>query len=122
MQTLDGIIAQAVKWDIDRIEAEAFCEAESLRLEDLWNRMAVRIAKCFEAGMLSFDEAAAAMNAIWHEMVEDAVRFGDGFEFPEPAFSIYEAFDAGEFDHGDGGDPVEKYTKPRLAEILQPRS
>jgi hypothetical protein len=68
---------------------------------------------------MSFDDADAAMNAIDTEMTEDAIRAGEGYKFPEPAFSIYEAFDAGEYDHGDGADPVEKYTRPALATILR---
>ena len=62
------------------------------------------------------------MNKIYGEMTEDFAKVGDGFEFPEPAFSIYEAFDAGEYAHDDDGqDPVIKYTQPLISEILNSR-
>ena len=119
MASLDELIAGAVEGVVNRIDAEAFCEAAGIRLGDLYNRMAVTIAKRFHVGTMSYVDADGAMNRIWHMMVDDAARCGDRFEFPEPAFSIYEAFDAGEYDHGDGDDPVEKYTKPRIAEIVR---
>jgi len=33
--------------------------------------------------------------------------------------AIYEAFDAGECDRGDGQDPIESYTKPEIRRILE---
>jgi len=33
--------------------------------------------------------------------------------------AIYEAFDAGECDRGDGQDPIEAYTKPQIRRILE---
>ncbi len=81
--------------------------------------MALAIAKRFDANTMSYDHADSAMNAIYGMMIEDAVQYGDGFMLPEPAFSVYIAFDEGEYDHDDGEDPVEKYTKPRIAEIVK---
>jgi len=117
--SFEEIVAQTVRWNLSDEDVATFCEAEGLRREDLWNRVAVTIAKRFAAGTMSFDDADAAMNAIDAEMIEDALQVGNGYVYPEPAFSIYEAFDAGEFDRGDGVDPVENYTRPRLAEILR---
>lgn len=57
-------------------------------------------------------------NVIYAAMMDDAVARGNGFGLPGPAFAIYEAFDAGEWDRGDGSDPVERYTKPALRMIL----
>ena len=81
--------------------------------------MALIIAKRFYANTMPYDAADSAMNAIYGMMIEDAAQYGDGFVLPEPAFSIYIAFDEGEYDHGNGEDPVEKYTKPRIAEIVK---
>jgi hypothetical protein len=37
---------------------------------------------------------------------------------PEPAWSIFLAFDAGEYDRGDGTDPVECYTRRLVRQAL----
>lgn len=118
MISIDDIIARATESAIDRVQVQAFCQKEGVSLDDLYNRVAVTIARRFHDGMMSYEDADAAMNRIWGMVIEDTVRFGDGFELPEPAFSVYEAFDAGEYDHGDGADPVEKYTRPLVAKII----
>lgn len=85
--------------------------------------MALRIAEEFHCGFLSYDEGDEAMNKIYGQMIEDFAKVGAGFEFPEPALSIYEAFDAGEYAHEDDGeDPVIKCTQPLISEILNSRS
>jgi len=45
------------------------------------------------------------MNNLWSLMVADVAVQEDGFTLAEPAFAIYEAFDAGEWDHGKSCDP-----------------
>lgn len=40
---------------------------------------------------------------------------------PDPVYSICWAFDQGEFDHGDGLDPVSAHTLPMLNDILRDR-
>ena len=86
--------------------------------------MALRIAEEFHRGSISYHEGDHAVNRIHDQMIEDAVKFGDSFELPEPAFSIYEAFDAGEYTRSDddGEIPVIKYTQPWISEILNSRS
>jgi hypothetical protein len=39
-------------------------------------------------------------------------------ESVQPAWSIYLAFDDGEYDHGDGRDPVDSFTRPQIRNIL----
>ncbi|MCB9879082.1 MAG: hypothetical protein H6835_15915 [Planctomycetes bacterium] len=82
---------------------------------ELQNEIAVRLARCCLAGELTFEAADAAANALYSWMLDDCVERG----FPEPAFSIFTAFDAGEFvrDPADG-DPVERFTRPALRRIL----
>ena len=118
MTTLERIIAQAIQGNISREEATALCEASSIGLDDLYNRMSLTIARKFDTAEMSFEDADLAMNDVYRMMVEDACKFGDWFEFAEPAFSIYRAFDSGEFDRGDGVDPVDKYTRPEIRRLI----
>jgi hypothetical protein len=39
-------------------------------------------------------------------------------EFIQPAWSIYLAFDEGEYYHGGSTDPVESFTRPQIRNIL----
>lgn len=85
---------------------------------ELHNALLLDVARRFLAGDMPYEDADEIANAVYAVMVEDAIAYGDGFVFPEPAFAIFEAFDAGEWDRGDGSDPVERYTRPALSEIL----
>ncbi|MDW3217402.1 MAG: hypothetical protein R8F63_02205 [Acidimicrobiales bacterium] len=86
--------------------------------DDACNRLSVRPAERLVDGELDFHGADGVMNWVWSYITAALV---DGASLPEPAFSIYDAIDAGEYHHrGDGAevDPVEKYTMPALRKIL----
>ena len=85
---------------------------------DVWNSLAIAIAERFLSDQLTFDAADHAINVLWSLMVQDVGESEGARSLPEPADSIYLAFDAGEFDHSDGADPVEKFTKPELQKII----
>lgn len=84
----------------------------------LYNALSVSVARRFLAGDMPFEEADEMVNTIYGFMVEDGLTYGEDFEFPEPAFAIYGAFDMGEWNPRDGFDGVERYTRPALLEIL----
>ncbi len=86
--------------------------------EDACNRLSVRTAERLVDGELSFHAADGVMNWVWSYITAALV---DGALLPEPALSIYDPIDAGEYHHpGDGAevDPVERYTMPALRRIL----
>lgn len=86
-------------------------------MTDLYNQVALIVAKRFHAGTLSYEDGDAAMNAVFGMMTEDA---GNGHPDPwvQPAWSIYLAFDEGEYDHGGSSDPVETFTRPQIRDVL----
>lgn len=94
-------------------------KAHDLPVPELYNALSLTIARRFLDGAITFDDADGIANNLYAMMVEDAVEHGGDGSYPEPAFAIYDAFDAGEWDRGDGSDPVERYTKPALREILR---
>jgi hypothetical protein len=95
-----------------------FADAHGLSVAELLNVLSLAVANRFMAGEMPYDEADDIANTIYAVMMEDAAAYGSGFELPEPAFAIYDAFDAGEWNRGDGVDPVERRTKPALRRIL----
>jgi hypothetical protein len=110
MATLEQLIQQATSGRINRAEVESFCVAEGIELTDLLNRMALAVAERFHAGTLSYEDGDGVMNALFALIVEHKTV--------EPAWSIYLAFDEGEYNHGGTTDPVESFTRPKIRNIL----
>jgi len=101
-------------------EIMAYCVSNKIEPEEFCNQFAMAIATGFHSGQYSYGFCDDAMNYLWGFMTNPPV-FSSDKEMPEPAFSIYEAFDAGEYYHnGDlpDVDPVEKYTRPLIIDIL----
>lgn len=86
--------------------------------DDACNRLSIRTAERLVGGELDFEAADTVLNWVWSYIT---ARLAPGTPAPEPASSIYDAVDAGEYHHRGNGldiDPVEKYTLPGLREIL----
>ncbi len=64
---------------------------------------------------VSYTDADYAMTNIWSHMVDYVMR--EDIVFPEPALTIYNAFDQGEYDHGDDRNPIDKYTMRSLEKV-----
>ena len=87
------------------------------------NLLSLRTAARFVEGHLVFDEAMQVMNWVWSYM--NGRQLDTGLRVPEPAYWIYDAFDAGLYSHsgdGPGVDPVARYTVPGLRQILDEAS
>jgi hypothetical protein len=110
MESLEQLIQQASTGRIDRAEVESFCAAEGIEVSDLCNRVALIVAERFQGGVLSYEDGDGVMNAFFALIVEN--------QTVEPAWSIYLAFDEGEYDHADSTDPVESFTRPQIRKIL----
>ena len=79
------------------------------------NDVALVVAQRFLDGKMSFNDADAVANEIY------ALYIGEPIEIPEPADSIYLAFDRGELAI-DGENPIEEHTRPVLRTIIALRS
>ena len=78
--------------------------------------VALDVARRYMAGALALGVCDAIMNAVF------AYATGVLRRFPEPMYSVFLAFDEGEYHHsGDhaGIIPEQKYTRSQLAEILR---
>jgi hypothetical protein len=116
---MEHLIKLLVSGDITRENLEEYSRVKSLSIVEIYNQLSLEIARRYDSGLLSFTDADWAMNNINPFWIDDAVKFGDGFVLPEPADSIYLAFDAGEWDRGDGKDPEIEFTKPLIRKILE---
>ncbi len=95
----------------------AYAEHENISVNECFDRLAVTYAKEFMNNSMSFEDADDAVNSIWWMMCRYEPL--DQKDFAILAYSIYGAFDAGEFTHSDGKDPVKTYTIPELLSILE---
>jgi hypothetical protein len=116
---IDSIIRTAATEGLDLEAIAAFCRSKNLHFNELCNSIALSVARRFDDSLLTYEDADSVMNAVFGIMIAVAGREGDGFVFAEPAYSIYLAFDAGEYDHGDGKDPIEHHTKPLIKTALK---
>jgi len=95
---------------------QAWSDILSLSRIDLYNNIAMYLARAFNNNELPFMFCDAVVNG----MVALIVKVPDLKEMPEPFWSIFLASDNGEFYH-DGNrdeDPVEAHTRPMLAKII----
>jgi len=115
----DEIINLAIDGILKLNHIDSYREESGLTREEAFNSLSISVARRYQSQSLTYEEADYAANLIWSAMVQDCVDREDQGGFAQPAYDIYEAFDAGEYDHGDGDDPIEKYTKPRIKEILE---
>ncbi len=96
---------------------ENCCEVIGSELSNVFNEISIHLASSFLDGKTSYDDADFAMNKVWSAMLNYIME--KDIPLIEPCYSIYCAFDEGEYDHRDGSDPVEKYTKPILKLLLK---
>jgi hypothetical protein len=84
-------------------------------LRQVFDKTAIYFAKAFMNDEMDFDSADYAL-----ECIHSALLDSSNEDFQNTiAFPIYIAFDAGEYPHGDGKDPVKTYTIPQLQEIFK---
>jgi len=108
---------KSIKEDITLDDFERYSTQSGVEMEESFNGLSLFIAKRFDQGEMSYEDGDFAMNGVWPVML-DYIMAND-IPLIEPCYEIYCAFDAGEYDHGDGCDPVEKYTVPAIKEVLK---
>ncbi|WP_020647662.1 hypothetical protein [Solimonas variicoloris] len=95
---------------------EQLCVLRSAGTLEILDQIANHIAYGYSRGNWSFEDADAAINHLWAFLCSQK-----DFEIPPYFYSVYEAFDAGEYYHaGDRRDisPEDRYTKPLIEKIL----
>lgn len=87
------------------------CERFGVAPQDVLNELSVAVAEGYLQGTLLYDFCDGVMNGIINAVVE----VGMTNDMPQPAFSLYQAFDQGEWLRSNDPpetDPSEQYTKP----------
>lgn len=94
------------------------CKRFGITPHDVLNELSVIVAEGYLQESLPYDFCDGVMNGIINAVVE----VGMANDMPQPAFSLYQAFDQGEWLRRNDPaetDPSEKYTKPVVEEIMR---
>ncbi|MBJ6985745.1 hypothetical protein [Luteimonas sp. MC1750] len=113
MATIHQLAEKSSVGDLTVDEVQAYASAEFLTTGQVYDALAFHLAMGYAAGALEYHFCDSAMN-----FVMGLTRY----EVPTFAWSVYSAFDEGEFYHaGDSQevDPAEKYTRPWIIRILR---
>lgn len=97
-----------------REDVAMFFQNSALPLEATLDRCALELAEAYAAGAVSFEAGDNLANLLF------AVAADQG-SIPDLMFSVYLAFDAGEFfpDELRSPSPEERFTRPQITEILR---
>ncbi|SDT32400.1 hypothetical protein SAMN05216598_5042 [Pseudomonas asplenii] len=96
----------------------ATCEQFGITPKDVLNELAIAVAEGYLDETFTYGFCDSVMNGIINAVMD----LGMTDDMPQPAFSLYQAFDQGEWiRRGDSpdSDPSEKYTRPAVQEILR---
>ena len=91
-----------------------FCTDSAQPLETTLDYCALELAKAYAAGNVSFDAGDNLANVLF-------AFAADRGSIPDLMFSVYLAFDAGEFypDEVRSPSPEERFTRSQISEILK---
>ncbi|NWA28541.1 hypothetical protein HX866_26990 [Pseudomonas gingeri] len=115
---LHVFLAEAEQNGLVLADVEAACLTLGVGSSVLLSRLSVEVAEGFLSGTLAFETCSSIMNGIANAIFD----LGMTGEFPQPALSLYQAFDQGEWgriDDPETSRPSEQYTRPRVVEILR---
>ncbi|MEE4071420.1 hypothetical protein [Pseudomonas viridiflava] len=94
------------------------CKRYSVAPAGLLNELSIAVAEGYLGGSLTYEFCDGVMNGIINAVVDLSTNEA----MPQPAFSLYQAFDDGERlrrDDPPGTDTSEKYTKPMVVKIMR---
>lgn len=118
---IHDLFEKATSQNLSIEEIIIFCDQENLDYVSFCNCFSIEIALMYQKKIRSFSYCDGCMMNLMDFMTDK--EFSTSIEFiPELAYSIYCAFDEGEYIHdGDSKDiePAEKYTRPLIDLILK---
>jgi hypothetical protein len=117
-----------VQQDLEAYGGVDVCRVEPLRQSKdfaiaVFNAVAVVLARRYQSGALDYETADWIVNTVEGEVLDVMIRHSanqDEIDWPLKWAKVYDAFDAGEFDHfGRSKNPVQEHTDPMIKEFLE---
>ncbi|WP_233081907.1 hypothetical protein [Rheinheimera soli] len=103
-------------------EALHYCSKENIGFVEFCNDVMVTTATQYYEKKIDYPFADAVANNVYGFMVSDHYLGLTGNSLSEPAYSVYLAFDSGEYFHQNDDRSIEpelKYTRPEIERILR---
>lgn len=113
MTTLQQLAEKSDASELTETDVETYAAAQGLTTGQVYDALALHLATGY------------AENTLTYEFCDSAINFVMGltaYSVPDLAWSVYSAFDEGEFHHDNDSrdtDPAEKYTRPLIEKILK---
>ena len=113
MTTLQHLADRSDASELTESDVEAYATANDLTTGQVYDALALHLATGY------------AENTLTYEFCDSAMNFAMGlasYDVPDLAWSVYSAFDEGEYFHDNDSrdiDPAEKYTRPWIQKILK---
>jgi prepilin-type processing-associated H-X9-DG protein len=107
--------------DLESEEIIDYCTANNLNFVAFCNEILIHLSKVYLSGKVNYSFADGVANNIHDFMVSDHYLDSNNNTLSDPAYSIYLAFDAGEYYRKEDDKNIEphvKYTNPQLEAIL----
>ena len=101
------------------LNVEAMCASVGGERAEALNKLALDLARRYSKGTVAYPVADAIINNMF-ACCSSIIATLPGRTMPEPMFSVFLAFDAGEFSSDGIRDPTpeERFTRPQIAAIL----
>ncbi len=117
---MDSIVDELYKEEFSKEKLTNYLKNNNLSLSQFCNNIAIFIANKYliDGSDDSWELCDLAINSLSAYIF----KIGENEDLPEPAWSIYLAFDNGEFYHDcddHNTNPITKYTIPSLKKILK---
>lgn len=113
MAAIEVLANKSSAGELTTAQVDEYAYAQGQTTGEVYDALAFYLAVRFAADVLPFEFCDSAMN-----FIVGLTRY----DVPQFAWSVYSAFDEGEFHHAEDGrdeDPVEKYTRPWINTILE---
>ncbi|WP_144395072.1 hypothetical protein [Pleionea sediminis] len=118
---LAEVLIKASDNELEFETAISWASEQGYSLVEFVNDFAIELARGYRDSKYDYEFCDGAANWLSAFMTEKKFLESNCNTIPSPAWDIYLAFDEGEYQHrGDADDvvPHEKYTMPRILEIL----
>lgn len=115
---LNRLLAQAEASGLTLDDLADPCEKFGVTAQALLNALSISLAERYLQGTLTY----AFCDGVLNGLIDAIVDVGMSRDLPQPAFSLYQAFDQGEWRRSDDPpetDPGEKYVKPLVLQIMR---
>ncbi len=116
---IESLLKKSINGNLEYRDLVQYANLRQVDIEDALNELSLLIAVRYMDEAISYEDGDFAINEVWTHIIHYICEKDKSNKLPDPAYSIYDAFDQGEHTHIEGCDPIKKYTQPLLRKVLK---